>query len=79
MYPNLIPHQKWFKMKKDIRPGDIILLVSFDTSRSQWSLGRILEYIQERMVTYDQSHYRLVKNGQDLYSYIVKVSSFNLE
>ena len=30
-------------MKKDIKPGDIVLVVSPDTPRGQWPLGRILE------------------------------------
>ena len=30
-------------MKKDVKPGDIVLLVSSDTPRGQWSLGGILE------------------------------------
>ena len=30
-------------MKKDIKPGDIVLVFSPDTPCGQWSLGRILE------------------------------------
>ena len=30
-------------MKKDIQPGDIVLVVSSDTPRGRWPLGRILE------------------------------------
>ena len=30
-------------MKKDIKPGDVVLVVSSDTPRGQWPLGRILE------------------------------------
>ena len=41
--PSLSPRQKWFKVKKDIKPGDIVLVVSPNTPRGQWPLGRILE------------------------------------
>ena len=41
--PSLSPRQKWFKMKKDIKPGNTVLVVSPDTPRGQWPLGKILE------------------------------------
>ena len=52
-------------MKKYIKPGDIVLVFSPDTPHGQWPLGRILEVysIQERMVIYGQSDYRLAKNS----------------
>ena len=30
-------------MKKDVKSGDIVLVVSSDTPRGRWPLGRILE------------------------------------
>ena len=30
-------------MKKDVKPGDVVLVISPDTVRGQWPLGRILE------------------------------------
>jgi len=30
-------------MQKDVKPGDVVLVVSPDTVRGQWPLGRILE------------------------------------
>jgi len=30
-------------MKKDVRPGDVVLVVSSDTPRGQWPLGRVLK------------------------------------
>ena len=26
--PSLSPRQKWFKMKKDVKPGDVVLVIS---------------------------------------------------
>ena len=31
------------KVKKNINPGDVVLVVSPNTPRGQWPLGRILE------------------------------------
>ena len=44
--PSLSPRQKWFKLKKDVKSGVIVLVVSSDTPRGQWPLGRILEVHQ---------------------------------
>ena len=41
--PSLSPRQKWMKVKKNINPGDVVLVVSPNTPRGQWLLGRILE------------------------------------
>ena len=41
--PSLSPRQKWMKVKKNINPGDVVLVVSPDTPRGQWPLGKILE------------------------------------
>jgi len=41
--PSLSPRQKWFKIRKDVKPGDVVLVISPDTVRGQWPLGRILE------------------------------------
>ena len=41
--PSLSPQQKWMKIKKNINPGDVVLVVSPNTPRGQWPLGRILE------------------------------------
>ena len=40
--PTESPRQKWFKMK-NVKPGDVILVVSSDIPQGQWPLGRILE------------------------------------
>jgi len=44
--PSLSPRQKWFKLKPDVKPGDVVLVVSPDTPRGQWPLGRVLEVYQ---------------------------------
>ena len=37
------PKTKRLKIKKDVRPGDVVLMILSDTPRGQWPLGRILE------------------------------------
>jgi len=33
---------KWFKLKPDVKPGDVVLVVSPDIPWGQWPLGRVL-------------------------------------
>ena len=35
--------RKWFQPGRDIKVGDVVLVVSSDTARGNWPLGRILE------------------------------------
>ena len=75
--PSLSPRQKWFKMKKDIKPGNIVLVVSPDTPRGQWPLGRILEVYPGK-----DGHIRSVRLqvGEKQYSRpIVKVCPLEVE
>ena len=75
--PSLSPRQKWFKMKKDIQPGDIVLVVSSDTPRGRWPLGRILEVYPGK-----DGHIRSVRLqvGEKQYSRpIVKLCPLELE
>ena len=39
--PSLSPRKKWTKCKRDLRIGNVVLIVSTDTPRGQWPLGRI--------------------------------------
>lgn len=41
--PGLTARSKWVRQKKDIAPDDIVLVVSPDTPRGQWPLGRVIE------------------------------------
>ncbi|PFX13817.1 hypothetical protein AWC38_SpisGene22069 [Stylophora pistillata] len=43
--PKLNARKKWFKHGKDLKVGDIVLVISPDTPRGQWPLGRIAETI----------------------------------
>ena len=75
--PSLSPRQKWFKTKKDIKPGNIVLVVSPDTPRGQWPLGRILEVYPGK-----DGHIRSVRLqvGEKQYSRpIVKVCPLEIE
>ena len=35
--------EKWNQERQDVKVGDIVLVVSPDTSRGNWPLGRVLE------------------------------------
>ena len=44
--PSISPRRKCFKLKPDVKPGDVVLIVSSDTPRGQRPLGRVLEVYQ---------------------------------
>lgn len=54
--PNLNAREKWFKHGKDLKVGDTVLVISPDTPRGQWPLGRIAETIPGK-----DGHVRLAK------------------
>ena len=65
------------KVKKNINPGDVVLVVSPNTPRDQWPLGRILEVYPGR-----DGHVQLVRLqvGNKQYSRpIVKVCPLELD
>ena len=41
--PNLGLRKKWHGERRDIRVGEVVLIVSPDTSRGNWPLGRVIE------------------------------------
>ena len=41
--PGLNARQKWFQTQRDVQIGDVMLVISPDTSRGNWPLGRVLE------------------------------------
>ena len=41
--PSLSPRKKWGKEKRDLGVGDLVLVLSTDTPRGKWPLGRIIE------------------------------------
>jgi hypothetical protein len=41
--PSLNARKKWFKDRENLQVGDVVMVVSTDTSRGQWPLGRIEE------------------------------------
>ncbi|XP_031553331.1 uncharacterized protein LOC116290441 [Actinia tenebrosa] len=43
--PRLNARKKWFKQGKDLKVGNTVLVISPDTPRGQWPLGRITETI----------------------------------
>lgn len=41
--PGLNARRKWFQTHRDVQVGDVMLVISSDTSRGNWPLGRVLE------------------------------------
>ena len=41
--PSLSPRRKWFNEQKNIKIGDVVLLISTDSIRAHWPLGRVIE------------------------------------
>ena len=41
--PGLNARRKWYHEDRDVRVGDVMLVVSPDTSRGKWPLGRVIE------------------------------------
>ena len=41
--PGLNARKKWFRTQRDVQVGDVILVVSPDTPRGNWPMGRVLE------------------------------------
>lgn len=41
--PGLSARKKWNKERRDIKVGEVVLVISPDTSRGNWPLGRVLE------------------------------------
>ena len=54
--PVLNARQKWFQTQRDVQIGDVMLVISPDTSRGNWPLGRVLEVYPEQ-----DGHVRVVK------------------
>ena len=62
--PTLSGRKKWHKEKRDIRVGDVVLVIDADKPRGEWSLGRIVQ-----VYTGSDSHVRVtdVRVGQTIY------------
>ena len=48
--------RKWFKNEKDLQTGDVVLVMSPDSPRSHWPLGKIIEVYHGK-----DGHVRVVK------------------
>ena len=41
--PNLQPRGKWFKIRDNLKIGDIILVIDKDYPRSKWNMGLVIQ------------------------------------
>ena len=41
--PSLNVRRKWTEVKQDLKVGDVVLVISPNTPRSHWPLGRVIE------------------------------------
>ena len=44
--PSLSSRRKWLKEERDLQSGDVVLVMSPNTPRGYWPLGRIVEVYQ---------------------------------
>ena len=44
--PGLSARRKWLQPGLDIKDGEVVLVISLDTTRGNWPLGRVLEIFQ---------------------------------
>ncbi|XP_074653605.1 uncharacterized protein LOC141907761 [Tubulanus polymorphus] len=54
--PQLNSRKKWTDTKRDFKVGDVVLVISSDTPRGKWPLGRVLEIFPGK-----DGHVRVVK------------------
>ena len=41
--PSLSPRKKWFDIRRNLKFGDVVLLITPDSPRAYWPLARVLE------------------------------------
>jgi hypothetical protein len=41
--PRLSKRHKWTKTRKDLKPGDVVLVINPNLPRRHWPLGRLIE------------------------------------
>lgn len=41
--PGLTARKKWFSAERDLQVDDVVVVLSPDTSRGNWPLGRVIE------------------------------------
>ena len=41
--PSLSPRQKWYNVEKDLKVGDVVLLISPESPCAHWPLGKVIE------------------------------------
>ena len=54
--PGLNARQKWFQVQRDVHIGDVMLVISPDTSGGNWPLGRVIKVYLGK-----DAHARVVK------------------
>jgi len=60
---------KWNEVKKDLKAGDVVLVISPDQPRARWPLGRIIE-----IYTGQDQHVRVAKVQVGQNSYLRPIS-----
>ena len=55
--PGLNARRKWFQTQRDVQIGDVMLVISPDTTRGNWPLGRVIEVYPGQ-----DGHVRVVKS-----------------
>ena len=67
--PGLNKRQKWFKKEKDFKVGDVVLVLSTESKRGKWILGRISDVFPGK-----DNHVRVAKVQIEDQKYIRPIS-----
>ena len=51
--PNLQERQKWFRIRRNVQAGDLVIIRESGLTRNKWPLGRVTEFFVGRNEEYD--------------------------
>ena len=51
--PNLQERQKWFRIRRNVQAGDLVIFRESGLTRNKWSLGQVTEVFADATEEYD--------------------------
>ncbi|PFX19006.1 hypothetical protein AWC38_SpisGene16590 [Stylophora pistillata] len=61
---NLQPRRKWYDARRDLAPGDVVLMKEDSQNRSDWPMGRVTEAIRSADGKVRKVSLRIVREGR---------------
>ena len=46
--PTIVPRTKWLKEKRNLKPGDVVLLIQESTPRNVWPIGVVTDTFPDK-------------------------------